>query len=231
MSDMSGNNAEVRLSPRTKLLLLLLILVTLPALAAVVFLAIAPGDGRVETIDRIVTGSDAEAVGVYRMDVIDATARDPMQAHEGRRYHVIVDDESKEGAAGIARIGGLVTFVPGARKGEELVIEVVRVKRSTAEAVIVERIAAAGQSVAFAPAPAESASADDAVPGRVFDVTIGDRDRKNPERDGVARIGGLVVFVRDARQGERVRIRIVERRERHAVGEVIGRLVAEEVAR
>ena len=75
--------------------------------------------------------------------------------------------------------------------------------------------------------PAKASAADGAVPGAEFDVVIKDKDRKTPDRDGVARIDGLVVFVPGTQPGDRVRIRITDRQPRFATAEVIERLSPE----
>ena len=247
--------------------------------------------------------------------MVDAVSRRDVKAEVGRRYRVLIDDESDAGASGVAKIGGLVTFVSGARRGEIAIVEITRVKRSVAEAVRIKTLetvpvselrrappverpagagpdpvqvggvysgaakelgkegdgiirvqgkvvfvqgAAVGQPVQFevtenlgrfargrvvqgavpaapeaapaAPAAADStpvsgdsASSDDVQAGRVFDVAITEADRRQPDRDGVTKIDGLVVFVAGARPDEKVRIRVVQRMPRFARAEVIGR--------
>lgn len=235
-------------------------------------------------------------------ETIDARGRRDVQATAGGRYRVVVDDESRDSAAGIARIGGLVTFVPDTRRGDDVVIEVTRVKQTTAEAVVVERLGRAepaakpapaanapaprrettrpvakaenihtgrvesvgrkgdgivklngkvvfvpgaevGDEVVFAvvedddhhaearlisrtPGDVEPKPAKDpnfAQPGDVFEATITDVSRENPN-DGVAKVNGLVVFVPDTKPGDHLRIRIVKRLPRSAVAEMIERL-------
>ncbi len=208
---------------------LLLLAISLLALALVVALALFPKQEGHEVIEEVLEGPAAESLGVYRGEIVDAVGRRDVTAVEGRRYRVRVEDESKDSAAGVARIGGLVTFVNGARKGEILVVEVTRIKRSTAEAVIVQRTEEeAGRPPEAKPARGKSSSADEVQAGRVFDVTVDDRDRKDPEHDGVAHIGGLVVFVPGTQPGDRVRIRITERRPRFAFSQVIERLEGKE---
>ena len=63
----------------------------------------------------------------------------------------------------------------------------------------------------FAPKPVKT--------GDEVDVDISEVSRKG---DGVARIEGYVVFVPNAKQGERKRIRIIQIRPNFAMGEVIG---------
>ncbi|MBP7828747.1 MAG: TRAM domain-containing protein [Kiritimatiellae bacterium] len=298
----------------------ILLVVSLVAVLAVLWLALKPDNEETEVIE-VVVSEDPSTAGVYRHEIVDAVDRFDVKAEVGRRYRVLIDDESDEGASGVAKIGGLVTFVSGGRRGEIAIVEVTRVKRSVAEAVLIKKLetvplsdlrpvasrgrssegrpadgrpdpvevgrlysgaaqelgkegdgiirvqgkvifvqgAAVGQTVQFevtenlgrfargrvvegaagsatpaaeaaAPAPVvdekpvdgDSARAEDVVAGRVFDVTITEADRRSPDRDGVAKIGGLVVFVSGGRPDQRVRVRIVQRMARFARAEVIG---------
>lgn len=305
------------MSGAVPLRIILLLVLTIIALGVVAYLIFAPARREAEIIEGTVTGNEAVTLGVNQSEVIDATARKDVKAELGRRYEVVVDDESDEGAAGVAHVGGLVVFVPGTRKGERVVIEIARMKRSSAEAVLVNRISAApasmeretrppravapppveaegplrstseapvvggkyrakiedvgkkgdglarvGGKVVFIPgttkgeevefvitedrgntcsarllskaeapagevAPRKASAADGAVPGAEFDVIIKDKDRKTPDRDGVARIDGLVVFVPNSQPGDHVKIRITDRQPRFAAAEVIERFASE----
>jgi predicted RNA-binding protein with TRAM domain len=272
--------------------------VAVAATAAVVALVLR-GERKDETVIAFVEQPDATN-RVNVSEVLDARGRRDVQAAAGRRYRAIIDGESRDSAAGVAHLGGLVTFVPDTRPGEDVLIEVTRVKQSTAEAVVVERLGAAsppapggisartegpvftgqvesvgrkgdgivkrdgkvvfvpgvqqGDEVVFAiveerekhsvgrlisrapgavaaAAPAEAApksesrKTDIAQPGDTFEVVVADVSRDRPG-DGVARVQGLVVFVPDTKPGDHVRIRIVRRMARSAVGEVIERLPA-----
>ena len=279
--------------------------------------------GREVIVEMVEPGSEAEPAAVYTAEVIDAITRRDIQAEVGRRYKVVIEDESKEGHAGIARIGGLVTFVRDAQVGDIAIVEVTRMKKTSAEARLVRRVETAapverkvarerkapdqprrsspvveggvytgvvedigrkgegivkvqgkvvfvegaqrgeeivfrvtedkdrfahaervepgtsGESTASSAAEAEPATtptaptprirdgassrAEDVVEGAMFEVTVTEPDKKEPERNGVARIGGLVIFVPDSRPGERVVIRITERRPRFAFSEVVER--------
>ena len=50
---------------------------------------------------------------------------------QGERYHVKIEDIGRQGD-GIARIGGLIIFVPGAKIGDEMDVNIVKVVRSAA---------------------------------------------------------------------------------------------------
>lgn len=303
--------------PPSRMSLWILLIVSLVAVLAVLWLVFRPTRDETEVIEQVLEGEAATAANVYKQEVVDATGREIVAAMVGRRYRVRIEDESKEGTAGVAKLGGLVTFVSGARKGEIAVIEVTRVKRSVAEAVLIKTVgtipasemrqsrtpversadmppdpvqvggvytgmakevgkegdgivrvqgkvifvqgARVGERVKFevtenvgrfargrvvegavvaatpggvtaAPPPVvddtpmngDAARADDVVAGRIFDVMITEADRRSPDRDGVAKIDGLVVFVSGGRPDQRARIRIVQRTPRFARAEVLG---------
>jgi len=213
------------------------------ALLAATMIALRPRD-RARVV-AVIEGPDAEAYGVNRGEVAD-TLRDPRAvAREGRRYRVRIEDESDDGRSGVARIGGLVTFVPDARPGQIAVIEVAAVRPRVANAFLVR--VESEPDRATVPAPSEppsgaipppdrappaaegeivegaAARAEDVQPGRRFRVAITEASRQNPESEAVARIGGLVTIVRGGKVGERCAIRIVERRARVAFAEVVER--------
>jgi predicted RNA-binding protein with TRAM domain len=292
-------NPKTPIPQKSRLPLVLLLAISLGTLAVVILLLVAPRNPPNETVEEIVEGEAAGDLDVNRQQVTDARDGQPAVVEPGRRYRVLIEDESKDSAAGIARIGGRVTFVPATRKGEDVVVEVTRLKRTTAEAVVVRRMGhakipdretvarpdrkesrlepgavfsgkvedvgkkgdgivrvngkvvfipgvARGEEVTFrivedqgriargerlagdvpaavpAGAPGPAGSGADAVqPGREFEVTVTEKDRKNPDVNGVARIEGLVVFVPGTQPGAKVRVRIVERKDRFARAEVL----------
>lgn len=63
----------------------------------------------------------------------------------------------------------------------------------------------------FAPKPVEM--------GKEYDVEIQETSRRG---EGIARIQGLVVFVPDAKPGDKVRVKITRISRRFAEGEVVG---------
>ena len=201
---------------------LLLLALTLIALGVVAYLIFAPGRRETEVVEAIVSSDEATELGVNESEVIDAIGRD-VTAELGRRYEVLIDDESDEGAAGIAHIGGLVVFVSNTRKGERAVIEVTRMKRSTAEAIVVSRVAAA---IPAAPGDAEPprvfakpppivndgpllSVSETPIVGSKYRATITDIGKKG---DGLTKVGQLV-FIPAPAKGEEVEFVITEDRE------------------
>jgi predicted RNA-binding protein with TRAM domain len=145
----------------------------------------------------------------------------------GYRYKVFVDDESDDRSSGIAKIGRLVTFIPGARRGQTAIVDVTRVRDRVADAVIVNVLSQVdlppkAPRTAFVPLPGDSAG--NVIPGAEMDVVISEASSKNPTTEGVAKVNGLIVFVNGATTiGERVNVRITERRERMAFAEPTGK--------
>lgn len=187
-----------------------LLAITLLAVGWVAYLALRRGDPGVEHIMAETVADSPSAVPLNVGQVIDAVDQANVTAVAGGRYRVRIDDRAREGAAGVARIGGLVTFVPDTEPGEVVVVEVTRLQRRTADAIVLER-----QAIE---------SREDSLPvalGEEYAVEVTERDRRNPDRNGVARINGLVIFVPDTQPGDRVRIRITELQARSARAEVV----------
>jgi predicted RNA-binding protein with TRAM domain len=215
--------------------LLGLLSVCLAAVVIVVILAISPAEDETEFVvgtTEVATPAEAE---VHVATVVDATGDAELTAAEGQRYKVLIVDNAREGASGIARIGGLVTFVPETRQGDLVVIEVTRLRRSTADAIVIERLAADqpipgrptmprrdAESVRARPAASqETAEAESfGMEGQVFRGTITDMGR---EGDGLLRIDGKVVFVEGSQVGEHVEFRITKDIGRLAFGEIVSR--------
>jgi predicted RNA-binding protein with TRAM domain len=82
---------------------------------------------------------------------------------------------------------------------------------------------AAGPVVVPATAPVAASPVPDRIlPGEEYDVVILEPSKKNPDTESVAKIDGLVVFVRNPPPpGTACRVRILERRPRNAVAEVV----------
>lgn len=197
-------------------------------LAGIVFYFVARD--REESAEAVVSVIDVhrpEETGINVGQIIDTMTNPDVEAREGHRYKVLVVDNARDGASGIARIGGLVTFVQGARRGDVAIIEITRRRSTSASAVLVERLESDH------PVPDRPRLLADAGPserdlpvsvGQEYEVMVTEQDRRNPERDGVARIEGLVVFIPNTQPGDRVRIRIVEELRRSARAELLERL-------
>lgn len=62
----------------------------------------------------------------------------PKPVEIGKEYEVDVQETSRRGE-GIARIQGLVIFIPNAKQGDHVKIKITRISRRFAEAEVVEK--------------------------------------------------------------------------------------------
>ena len=69
----------------------------------------------------------------------------PKPVEIGKEYDVDIEELSRRGD-GIARIKGLVTFVPNAKPGDKVRIKITRISRRFAEAEVVEKGAEAEEA-------------------------------------------------------------------------------------
>ena len=218
-----SESTDKSVSSLRTLFLILLPLLGIGLVIAVIFATRAKN----KAVVTVVVGADASgAAAINTGEILDATgaAGYGLAPRLGYRYKVFVEDESDDRSSGIAKIGGLATFIPDARRGQTAIVDVTRVRERVVDAVLVQVLAQVdlppkAPRAAFVPPPG-----DPAVAGAELDVVISEASSKNPETEGVARIGGLVVFVNGVPTlGERVNVRIVERRERLAFAEPTGK--------
>lgn len=290
-----------------------LLVLTVAATGAVVYFAVRSDNSSNESVVGVV---DVREVKVNTGEVLDATVPNQYQPELGRRYRVRIDSESRDGASMIARIGRTVTFIKDVKPGDIVEVEVTRVQRTTAEAIVINRVSAAPQTelsetTESASPPADQSderprppramvsappgeiytgtvvsvgrygdglvkrgaqavyvpgvekgervvyeitekrdrfwnarlvrklaaeesgkpkrdlsAADHVQPGKEYEVVVREKERSKPDTDGVARIDGLAVLIPDSQPGQRVKVRITERRPTLAKAEVIERLPA-----
>ena len=224
MTDPAHSHAHNDGKWRTIALVLLPIVGILLVIVAIYL--VRPRDPGVVTV--VYADGQAGAASVNVGDVLDATnPRSPVEPRLGYRYKVFIEDESEDRTSGIAKIGGRATFVPDARRGQTALVDVTRVRDRVVDAVLVRVLSKIDMppkpaAVPFEPRPGDPAA--HVVPGAEFDVVVSEPSSKNPETEGVAKVAGLVVFVKGATTiGERVNIHVVERRERMAFAELSGK--------
>ncbi|RLI10217.1 deoxyribonuclease [Candidatus Bathyarchaeota archaeon] len=63
--------------------------------------------------------------------------RRPLPVAVGEEHEVEIEEMSRRGDAGVARIEGLIIFVPGTRPGQHVRIRIIRVGRNYAVAQVV----------------------------------------------------------------------------------------------
>ena len=220
-----NDSTEKASSPLRTLALILLPLLGIALVVAAIYATRAKEKG---TVSVVVAEGQPAAGAINTGEIIDATGRASGLAPQvGYRYKVFVDDESDDRSSGIAKIGGLVTFIPDARRGMTAIVDVTRVRDRVADASLVEVLSEVALPPKaprgpFVPRPGDAAG--HVVAGAEMDVVITEASEKNPETEGVAKVAGLVVFVNGATTiGERVNVRIVDRRERMAFAEPTGK--------
>ena len=91
--------------------LIVMFVITLCAVGLVVFLLFRPTGYDAGVVESQVPAEEVETLQINRGEVIDAVHAADVAAEEGRQYYVVIQDVSRDGASGVARIGGLVTFV------------------------------------------------------------------------------------------------------------------------
>lgn len=87
----------------------------------------------------------------------------PKPVEIGKEYDVDIEELSRRGD-GIARIKGLVTFVPNAKPGDKVRIRITRISRRFAEAEVVEKGAEEEAAEEEAEEPAEEEAAAEEEP-------------------------------------------------------------------
>ena len=208
----------------------ILALVLLPILGLVlVGAAIYVTRPKEKAIVTVVVGADQPGTAAINTgEITDATVPGAViEPRLGYRYKVFIEDESDDRSSGIAKIGGRATFVPNGRRGQTAIVDVTRVRDRVVDAVLVEVLSQVdlpprAPRAPFTPSPGDPAA--NVVAGAEMDVIIAEASSKNPATEGVAKVNGLVVFVNGVPTlGERVNVRITERRERMAFAEPTGK--------
>lgn len=155
---------------------------------------------------------------------------------EGAEMDVVISEKSSKnpGTEGVARVNGLVVFVDGATQmGERVNIRITGRRERMAFAELTgnpagtsplpkstaQRKSFRSPRQAFVPKAGDVNAA--IVPGVVIATTILEPSTKNPDTEGVAKVNGMVVFVKGATTpGQAVNVLITRRSERVASGEV-----------
>jgi predicted RNA-binding protein with TRAM domain len=218
-------------TPNNTLRTVALILLPILGIALVAAAIFATRSKEKAAVTVVVSEGQPGAPAINTGDVIDATVPDAIIVPQmGYRYKVFVDDESDDRSSGIAKIGGLVTFIPGARPGQTAIVDVTRVRESVADATLVKVLsqievaprAPRAPRASFTPPPGDSSA--NVIAGAEMDVVVTEASSKNPTTEGIARVNGLVVVVNGVTTiGQRVNVRITDRREKLAFAEPTGK--------
>jgi predicted RNA-binding protein with TRAM domain len=206
-----------------------LALTTLPLLgiALIVLAIVLLRPARQVVVTEVLPPETGAAINLGQ--IIDATVPGNTAVPRlGFRYRLFVEDESDDRSSGIARMGGRTVFIQDARRGQTVLADVTRVRDRVVDATLAAVLGTVElppkpPRAAWAPAPGDPTA--DIVAGAVLDVVLTEPSSKNPENEAIARVAGLVVVVQGAPSaslGERVNVRITDRRERIAFAELTG---------
>lgn len=150
-------------------------------------------------------------------------SRETAPAATGEIYTGVVTRLGSRGD-GAVEVGDRIVYIPGAQIGERVVFEITEKTERFWTGRLLWKLAPEGSSQTRPPSEEGPLRAPQVVEGAEFEVVVRERERRNPEKNGVARIDGLAVVVPDTRPGDRVKIRIVERRRTIAMAEIVERL-------
>jgi len=172
---------------------------------------------RAELIELLEKGKPQATLSPIKdvSQVIDSAVKTVANPDQGKVYKGTVEGVGSKGD-GIVRVDGKIVFVPGAEKGDVISFRIVETRDKYNKGKLVAKENPDGKT-------AEN-SADDVTVGREYEVTISEKDRKQPDKNGVTRISGLVVFIPGTQPGDKVRIRITDRGPRYARAIVLERL-------
>ncbi|MBP7275709.1 MAG: TRAM domain-containing protein [Kiritimatiellae bacterium] len=221
--------------------LIALLVLCLVAVGGVVFLIMRSNKSAPEVILAVTEAKSPEAAGLPALSVVDTIQNPSAEAVVGGRYKVRITDNAREGSSGIARIGGLVTFVQDTAKGDMAIIEVTRLKRSTADAALIERLSSAPAPSAPSSTPEQAAPSIPAAPaaapqtgmpetrdstpparsGLVGQTLRGTVEAVGKEGDGIVKVNGKTVFIKGTSVGQHIEFKVTDERARIAFGELL----------
>ena len=223
ISQTSKNSASQNRRRITAMLLVLAF-----AVAAILYLVIAsrPDSREISLGEKVYTNMPSTDSDINVGQIIDATNNKNISPKEGYRYRVIIDGLSRDGLSGVTRIGGMITFVPGTKKGDIAVIQISSVGKTVANAKLISKEKGKGK-VTEAPAIkiSDNKTIDltknpnaKIIKGGVYRGIVSDVGKKG---DGIIKIDGKVTFIPGVKKGEKCLFEIVEKRERFNRGILI----------
>jgi predicted RNA-binding protein with TRAM domain len=172
---------------------------------------------RAELVELLKKGTPAQSSTPLKdvAGTVAAAVKTLAGSEQDTLYRGTVEDVGSKGD-GIVRVDGKVVFIPGAVKGDSITFRIVETREKYNRGELVSRDQPE--------TGAEKDNAEEVTVGREYEVTVAEKDRKNPDKNGVTRINGLVVFIPGTQPGEKVRIRITDRAPRFARAIVLERL-------
>ncbi len=196
------------------------------------------GETRVVEVTAVKkTTAEAVVVAEAAKPVEPATpAEEKPAAPAVQVYTGVVEGVGSRGD-GRLKADGILVYVPGTAKGDRIVFEIVRRNDRFGTGKLVEKLSADAPTPSAEPAPSASTATNAPAPvavgpaapdaggppkeGEERTVTISEKARRNPDQDGVVRLGGMVVIVPGTQPGQTVKIRITSVRDRVSFAEVV----------
>lgn len=231
--------------------LVLLLTLAIAATGVVLWLVWKPRKSSNEAVVSVVDRREADAAGLYLGEVIDASGRSDLKPELGRRYRVRVESESRDGASVVARVGRTPVFLKGARTGEVVEIEIIRLFKTTAEGTVINRPPSPdavrespaeepfeageeqkrGGGYRFSPSEDKREEAAESVPSRSAmsrQIYTGVVKRVGKLGDGAVEVEGNTVYVPGAQKGEWIVFEVKEKGARFWSGRLIRKLGPDE---
>ena len=151
--------------------------------------------------------------------------------------------EGKKGD-GVARVRGKTVYVKGAKQGDRARFKIVEESDAfaTGELMVEQpkelpvpkkekpprprpmkkaRPKLDPNTKLLAMKPLTEPKANELIKGAMIEVEVTEKDRRTPDNDGVARVDGLIVFIKNTQPGDRVRAVITKRSKRYAHAQVV----------
>ena len=206
-----------------------MLLVLAVSVAAILYLIIASRSDSREVVlgEQVYTNMPSTDSVINVGQIIDATKDKNITPKEGYRYRVIIDGLSRDGSAGVTRIGGMITFVPGTQKGDIAVIQITSVRRTVANAELISK--EKGEVKTSVESPVEKVDSDEIIDltknpnakvinGRTYRGIVADMGKRG---DGIIKIDGKVTFIPGVQKGEKCLFKIIDTRSRFNRGILI----------
>ena len=210
-------------SPRSVWITFTLFFITVLALAVVIYLIVQPSEQQREVILNLVESAPDEVPEVNVGSIIDLSEQPDAAVVLGGRYRVQIRENSRDGSSGMVRIGGMITFVDGAAAGDDAVIEITRVRATTAQAVA---LSVESRDTLSAPPPRPAPVSAPRSPsfssgGMVGGVLTGVVSYIGSRGDGAVKINGKPVYVKGASVvNQQVVFRVSREEDAYAVGDL-----------
>jgi len=224
-----NNNVQKKNMSHNKRRVTAMLLVLAVSVAAILYLVIATRSDSREVVfgEQVYTNMPSTDSVINVGQIIDATKDKNIAPKEGYRYRVIIDGMSRDGSAGVTRIGGMITFVPGTQKDDIAVIQITSVRRTVANAELISK--EKGKVKTSVDTPVVKTDSDEiidltknpnakVIKGRIYRGIVADMGKKG---DGIIKIDGKVTFIPGVQKGDKCLFKLIDTRSRFNRGILI----------